>query len=247
MKLIFALIFLFSMGYFFGQDCERVRLWGSVSDTTANKGLYNLMIVNKTTGRGVFGKPDGSFSIYVNPYDSIYFTVTGYKTMISQVLPDSSCSFEFRGILDLKEITKNETVVYPIKSLSQIRAERERLAQVETRTVQGVEVIQSPITALYEQFSRREKMKKKLAELQFNDQIDQVVKELLRNYVSYDIIELSEDEYIDFIRFLDLNDFFLKSASDYELILFIQEKYKHFRWLNSPDYIYKTPQLEVTD
>lgn len=247
MKSIFSLLLILGTSSFFGQDCDKVKLWGSVLDTTVEKGLYNLMIVNKTTGRGVFGKPDGSFSIYVNPKDSIYFTVSGYKTMITQVIPDSACSFEYHGILDLKEIIKNETVVYAIKTLSQIKEERERLAQVETRTVQGLQVVQSPITALYEQFSRREKLKKKLFELKFIDQMDQVVKELLRNYVSYDIIELSDDEYINFIRFLDLNEFFLKSASDYELILFIQEKYKHFRELNSPDYIYRTPKQDVKD
>jgi hypothetical protein len=220
------------------QECKQVRLWGSVKDTTAQRGLYNLMIVNKTTGRGVFGKPDGSFSIYVSPMDSIYFSVSGYKTIIAKVVPDSTCSFELQAFLDLKEYKKNETVVYPIKSVAQLKEERERLAQVETRTVQGMQVIESPITALYEQFSHRGRMKRKLAELQYHDQIHLVVKEMLRNYVSYDIIDLTEEEFDAFINFLDLNDDFLKNASDYELILFIKEKYIHFRQIHDPGYIY---------
>lgn len=238
MKLIAFLFILCFSELSFAQSCKEVNLWGSLRDTTARHGFYNVFIINKSAGRGVFGKPDGTFSITVNPGDSIYFTIAGYETIKMKASADSTCRHEFRGSLKMIEYRKEEVVVYPVKTLTQLKEERERLAQTETRIVTGYQALQSPITALYQEFSRRERMKKKVAELQYQDDMEMVVKELLRVYVSYDIIELEEDEFLDFIIFLNLNEQFLKSASDYDLIIYIKEKYIHFRQLRG-EYIYK--------
>jgi hypothetical protein len=239
MKLLIFLFVVLGSSLTFGQNCKDVNLWGSLRDTTtAKQGFYNVFIVNKTAGRGVFGKPDGTFSITVNPGDSIFFTITGYQTIKMKATADSSCQHEFKAYLSLIEVRKQEVVVYPVKSLAQIKEERERLAQTETRIVTGYQALQSPITALYQEFSRRERMKQKVAELQYKDDMEQVVKELLRVYVSYDIIELEEQDFLDFIVFLNLNEEFLKTASDYDLIIYIKEKYIHFRQLRG-EYIYR--------
>lgn len=243
MKISFSLVFLITSTLSFGQGCKEINLWGSLRDTTARQGFYNVFIINKSAGRGVFGKPDGTFSITVNPGDSIYFMVTGYEAIKMKAIADSSCRHEFRSFLKLVEYKKEEVVVYPVKTLTQIKEERERLAQTETRIVTGYQALQSPITALYQEFSRRERMKKKVAELQYQDQMEQVVKELLRAYVSYDIIELDEAEFLDFVIFLNLNEEFLKKASDYDLIIYIKEKYIHFRQLRG-EYIYRPIPIE---
>jgi hypothetical protein len=238
MKPLICVILLSLAHLSFAQNCKEVNLWGSLKDTTTVRpGFYNVFIINKSASRGVFGKPDGTFSITVNNGDSLYFNVTGYETIKMIVVADSSCRHEFRAFLKLVEYKKEEVVVYPIKSLTQIKEERERLAQTETRIVTGYQSLQSPITALYQEFSRRERMKKKVAELQFLDQMEQVVKELLRVYISYDIIDLDEAEFLDFVIFLNLNEEFLKTASDYDLIIYIKEKYIHFRQLRG-EYIY---------
>jgi len=232
MKFLFAILLSSFVVYaVHSQACKQVNLWGSIKDTTSKQGFYNLFIVNKTMGRGVFGKPDGTFSIHVNPGDSVYFRISGYQTLKVHVIADSSCRHEFHAIIRPLEYKKSEVVVYPVKTLSQLKEERERLAKVETRMVTGFEALKSPITALYQEFSRRERTKKKVAELQYQDQMDKVVKELLRVYISYEIIDLNEDEFLAFMQFLNLNEDFLKSSSDYQLITYIREKYNHFKAL----------------
>lgn len=243
MKILAILIILCSGTLSYAQNCKEVNLYGHVKDTLNRPGFYNLFIVNKTAGRGVFGKPDGSFSITVNPGDSIFFTIAGYQTLKLRVIADSSCSHEFRGVINPVEFKKEEVVVYPLKTLTQLKEERERLAQVETRIVTGYQALKSPITALYQEFSRRERMKRKVSELQHQENIELVVKELIRVYVSYDIIELKEEEFLEFISFLNLNEDFLRLASDYELIMYIKEKYIHFRQLKG-EYIYQAPESE---
>jgi hypothetical protein len=245
MKFGFFFVIVFLAPLVWSQsECSQVLLQGFIRDTTSKPGLYNLFIVNKSAGRGLFGKPDGTFSLKVNPNDSVYFRITGYQTLKVQAIPDSSCICQFSAYINPLEYKKNEVVVYPVKSLEELKVEREKLARVETRMVNGFyEAYKSPITALYEEFSRRERMKQKAAELKYQDQKEKVVQELLRVYVSYDVIELEEEEFEEFLVFLNLNEEFLKSATDYELVMFIKEKYIHFRQMKG-NYIYDPNQVE---
>jgi hypothetical protein len=146
--------------------------------------------------------------------------------------------------------------VRPLKSLEEIKEEREALAMRETRMVTGIEVMQSPITALYQAFSKKEQNKRWIAEQTYKDDQRKIVKELLRLYVAYDIINLSEDEFDQFISFLNINENFLKTATEMELITFIQDKYVHFRIMNNMptgvsstwrNQLYKDKKLALTE
>jgi tyrosyl-tRNA synthetase len=147
------------------------------------------------------------------------------------VLPDANCQLKKRFIIEPKPKEIKEIKVKPLKSLEEIREEREALALRETRMVTGLEVMQSPITALYQAFSRKEQHKRWIAEQHYKDDQRKIVKELLRVYVSYDIINLNEEEFDDFIYFLNISDAFLKTATEMELITFIKDKFEHFREL----------------
>lgn len=212
----------------FSQTCEQVLLKGKVKDTIRPQGFYNMMVVNRTTGKGVFGQPNGSFSTYATSGDSITISVKNYPLIQMTVVADSNCqcihTFYIEG--NVQEVA--EVIVKPLKTLEQIREERESLALRETRQVTGIEVLQSPITALYQAFSKKEQSKRKVAEMEYADDQREVVKELLRLYVAYDVVNLTEDDFDEFIFFLNVNPDFLRTASEYELIDFIKGKYEHF-------------------
>jgi hypothetical protein len=126
-----------------------------------------------------------------------------------------------------------EVVIVPLKSLNQIREERENLSLRETRQVTGFEILGSPITALYQTFSKKEKNKRWIAEQEFKDNERKVVQELLRLYVAYDIINLTEEEFDNFISFLNINELFLQTATELELISFVKDKFDHFKSIHS--------------
>lgn len=189
------------------------------------------MVINKSTGRGVFGQPNGSFSVYANPGDTISLSVRGYNSIHVQVLPDSNCQFKQDFFVEGKELEFQEVEVRPLKTLNEIKEERAALAMRETRMVTGIEVMQSPITALYQAFSKKERSKRWVAEQEYKDDQERIVKELLRNYVAYEIIDLSDEQFEAFIYFLNMDDMFLKTATEMELITFIKDKFEHYQWL----------------
>lgn len=200
-------------------------------DTLRPQNFYNLMVINRTTGRGVFGQPSGSFSVYVSENDSITLSIKEYPSLSFRVKADSNCQFKRTFYIEPLPQEIAEVIIKPLKTLSQIKEERESLAMRETRTVTGIEVLQSPITALYQAFSKTERNKRWIAEQEYKDNQRKIVWELLRLYVAYEIIELSDDEFDDFIDFLNINENFLKTASEMELITFIKDKFEHFRYL----------------
>jgi hypothetical protein len=225
-----ALIFSFLISNFLmhAQQCDKVLFNGKVVDTIRPQSFYNLMLINKRTGQGVFGQPNGSFSIYVASGDTVIISVKEYVPKLVVVVADTNCQFKKRFVIDPKPKEIKEIKVKPLKSLEEIREEREALALRETRMVTGLEVMQSPITAIYQAFSRKEQHKRWIAEQQYKDDQRKIVRELLRLYVAYDIITLNEDEFDDFIFFLNVSDDFLKTATEMELITFIKDKFEHF-------------------
>ena len=219
------------------QNCEKVLLQGKVIDTLSPQYFYNFMIVNRTNGKGVFGQPNGSFSLYVNNKDSINLSIKGYPIIGFRVLADSNCQFNVKEYIERIATNIQEVVIHPLKSLEQIKEERSSLAMRETRMVTGIDALQSPITALYQAFSKKEQNKRWIAEQQFKDSQKQVVKELLRLYVAYDIIELSEEQFDEFIAFLNVDIDFFKTATEMELVTFVKDKYEHFRIMNKMQYV----------
>ena len=233
---LLILVFLFSAHLIWAQECTFVEVTGRVVDTTKDQTFYNLMIVNRSTGVGIFGSPDGTFDLKAKEGDEITLSVTGYK-ISSFIVKGYKCKQYKTVMLSLVSYQSKEVIVKPLKTLEEIKKERQELALKETRTVKGLDVAVSPITALYERFSKIGKSKALAAKLEHQDDINDVLKELLKVYVSYDVVNLDESEFVDFIQFLNISEDFLKSASDYQLILFIKDKLEHYKNLN--DYYYQ--------
>ena len=228
MNKFIVILFTLFLSNSFGQDCDKVLFRGKVSDTLRPQSFYNLMVINKSTGRGVFGQPNGSFSVYASPGDSISLSCKGYPVITRLVVADSNC--QHIAFINIEGNAQDvaEVEVRPLKSLAQIKEERSTLAMRETRMVTGIEVLQSPITALYQTFSKKERSKRTVAEWEHQDNQNRIVQELLRTYVAFDIIDLTPAEFEEFVDFLNIDENFLKTASEMELITFIQDKFEHY-------------------
>lgn len=230
-KLLFILLFLSGIAY--GQTANYndslVTIKGQVVDTTYSVGFYNLVVLNKSVGKGIFGEYTGKFSITVKKTDTIGISVTGYKTIyVSYADSAYRKVYKDKYYIETLEYTGNEVIVKPLKTLDELKEERASIAKRELPTVTVVNAIESPITALYVAFSKREKTKRLVADMEFQDKQDEIVREILRIYVHHDIIDLSQADFEEFIRFLNLNTNFLKTATDYQLITYIKAKYEHF-------------------
>lgn len=211
-----------------------ITIKGQVLDTNYNVGSYSALILNKSTGKGFFGNYDGSFTIKVKKSDLIGVSVQGYKTVYISYA-DSTFKSVYKNVFYLRELSyqAKEVIVRPMKTLEELKEERALIEKREVPELKAVNAISSPITALYVAFSKRERTKRMVAEMEYQDRQEDVLREILKVYVHHDIFELSEDDFDEFIRFLNLDPQFLSSANDIDLVLYIRARFNQFQKIKS--------------
>jgi hypothetical protein len=208
-----------------------IRVLGQAFDSETKLPIPNLMVVNKRTNVGEFANNEGVFDLNIQKHDTLILSSLGY--IVKKIsFSDSLNKKQYTVIVTLNKLyyTLKEVTVYPIRSLSQIEKDLDKLGVKSTLSVQGIDALQSPITYLYERFSRFGKSKQKVANWENEDLKRDLLKELFRLYIRYDVIDLSDAEFDAFIKYLNFSDEFIKNASQLELVLAIKGKYESFKY-----------------
>ncbi len=209
-----------------GQDM--VTIHGKVITSTDQRTYYDLMIVNRRTRSGTFGNADGTFTIQALRTDTLMVGSIGHQTRML-CLADSVVRATYDITLRLIPLSYQlaEVEILPERTLKEIQADIERLGYKESDyKLTTVNALQSPITALYQEFSRRERSKRIVAELENEDRKRALLQELLQKYVQYDIINLNPEAFDDFIDFCSVPDEVIKSLSQYEFLVYVKRKYE---------------------
>jgi hypothetical protein len=160
--------------------------------------------------------------------DTLLVGCVGYRTE-AITMADSVSKDEYHVLIRLRPLQEQLRVVevLPQRTLKQIQKDIEKLGYNEKDyRISGVDAFVSPITFLYQEFSRRERSKRLVAQLENEDRKRELLRELLTKYVEYDIINLSDDAFDDFIDFCNVPDEVIMGLSQYEFLRYIQQKYQ---------------------
>ncbi|MBK7391247.1 MAG: hypothetical protein IPI23_19905 [Bacteroidetes bacterium] len=230
----FLLLFSFLISAAVAQD-ETVRIKGTVYDPGNKGSIPNLMIVNKRTQQGYFGTNSGYFELDVKRTDTLIIAATGFQT-IKIFLKDSILDSSKNISIALKklEITLKPVEIFTKRDLEEIQKDIETLGyEKEDYMLQGADVLESPITALYQAFSRRERNKRLVAEMRNNDRRRELLKELFRKYVDNDIITLDNADFDDFVDFSNVSENFMKTSTQYEFIMYIKKRFEVYQMVRN--------------
>lgn len=195
--------------------------------------LPRLMIINKRTSQGCFANAEGKFSLSVLPSDTLTFSALGFKVR-SLCFKDSIVKNQLNVevLLQKLQFELKEVSVFAQRSLNEIQNDIDKLGIKKTYSTTGANAIESPITALYERFSKFSRSKQKVAEWENEDLKRDILKDLFHLYVKYEVIDLKDEEFDAFIKYLNLSDEFIQQASQFDLVMAIKGKYESFqdRW-----------------
>ncbi|HNQ62253.1 MAG TPA: hypothetical protein PKJ62_07680 [Bacteroidia bacterium] len=197
----------------------------------ASRRLDDLMIINLNSGQGVFGKADGTFSINADRTDTILIASTGYEyrriTVYDSTLKDS---YYLEVALTKLNVNLREVVIFSARDLEKIYSDIERLGyRKRDLQIGGADALNSPITFLYQEFSKFEQLRRHNAERINNDKRRQLLKELLANYVASDIFYLDAGEFDDFVDYCNVPEHFMKTATQYDFCVYIKYKFELYR------------------
>lgn len=219
-----------------GQE-QRIRVRGKVYSSDSTNSFLNLFVVSQKEQRGNFGNPNGIFEISVDRDDTIVITSIGYRTerlTIPDTLTGFSCSMEVT--LYPLEVQLAEFQVFAKRDLDKIYEDISELGyNPKEDYLQGVDAFASPITALYLMYSRRERKKREAYVLMEEARTRRLLKELFVQYVDYGIIDLSNEDFDDFIDYINVSPDYLKKSSQYDFIMFVKNKYELYSKVNRFD------------
>lgn len=216
---------------------QQVTVKGKVSGKNGETDFINLFVVNKRTRIGNFGNPSGDFEIRINKSDTILIGANGYAT--SKIcVKDSALKDVYLLNVQLQglKVELRQVSVFAERDLNEIYKDIEKLGfNRKDHIITGVDALSSPITALYAAISRREQRKIEAFELMNEGRRRDLLKELFQRFVSNKIIDLSEDQFDDFIDFCNVSDNFMKNSTQYEFIQFIKMKFNLFEEMTKFD------------
>lgn len=210
-------------------QADIIKVSGTITSAD-NALLINMMVVNQRTFLGTGADVNGSFTVQALRTDTLIISAHGHHVK-KICFRDSVKKQEYRIRVALKQLNVNLPTVSieGEKSLAQIQKDIEELGVKDTRMTQTTaSALSSPITYLYERFSKFEQSKQKVAELENERKKREVLKNLFRIYIRYDIMELSEAEFDQFIAYCNLSEIFIKTATEYELVSAIKNRYENF-------------------
>lgn len=206
---------------------QKIIIYGKVKTAGDMTALYSLMIVNKQTNQGQFGAADGHFSMEAQKTDTLLIGAVGFSTM-QLTFADSALKNEYHITLTLQPLRfqLHQVEVFAERDLADIEKEIQELGYNERDyQLSGASAFSSPITFLYQEFSRRERSKRKVMELENDDRRRKLLKELLAKYVHQDIIQLEDSEFDDFIDYCEITDVFMQKTHQYDFIMYIKMRY----------------------
>ena len=212
-------------------DSSIIIVNGTVKGNDATLPVTNVMVVDKKSGHGIFGKADNTFSISIHKEDTLLITSAGYsvkKISFKDSIKRENYFFTItleKPFVELKPVT-----IISQREIENIQKDIEKLGyKKEDYMVTGIDAFQSPITFLYQTFSRRERAKRDIAEKRNEDKKRLLLKELFRKYVDGQIMDLTEEEFDNFIDFVNVSDEFLKNSGQYDFILYVKRKFEMYR------------------
>ncbi len=221
-------VLLILLLFFFNINAQEVTVRGSIVGADSSTAIPFVYVINTNTGHGQMSDGNGKFFINANICDSIIFSFIGYKRL---KIPVKKL---FNGEGSQCKIIMNETTY----NLNQVVVSDFKLKPYENeymkRVISGskistINAIQSPITALYMQFSQKGKEQRKLAKI-FEDIFIQ--EEVGKKFNGETLRKLTGDENIDFEKFRKYcyylsNDFIINNEG-YDLYYRVMDCY--YRW-----------------
>jgi hypothetical protein len=224
---ILYIAFIISSNIIFAQQNE-VTVYGKVVDENNNPVSF-ADIAFRRKQLGFSSGKDGSFVTKMLQSDSLVVLKKGHtatKVSVKDSIPKSE--YYITVILPRTPYELTEVQINAIRTYQTIRKEINKLYIKSTDMHPDARPMTNPLSYIYEQFSKHEKEKRIASRLETEEAKRIVLKDLLRLYNNYNIIELDEDEYDRFITYLNMPYSYLQQTSDYDLAVSIKRMYASY-------------------
>jgi hypothetical protein len=229
-KIIFLLALLGFGGKTFSQQKFLVK--GRIMSADSVNGASFAYVINANTHNGVIADLNGNFTIVAAASDSLVVKMLGYDNLrfaINSLKNENDSVKAFKRFY-LRQTAYQLNTVY-INTFKLKPNERDYMKRVINRPkVEGINVAESPLTALWQAFSKKGKEMQKLQEI-FENLLE---REEIEKKVNTDILrQLLNDDSITMEQFRiacpEITDEFILYTEGYDLYSTITNSYKNWK------------------
>jgi len=197
-----------------------------VSDSVLSA-IRDCHIINKTQNTGTVSDAYGDFKILANINDSISFSALGYEKL-TIALTESMFNYGYivklkPSIYELDEVTIRPLVEVPLISRWEIYT-----PPLPNQGGINIPIGASPITALYNRFSKEGKQKKYYEKLLEGTHDFVLIGEKFNGELVAQITGLKDDELVKFMSFCNFSKDFLMNYSPATINRAIRQKYQEY-------------------
>lgn len=224
----YLLPFLIGLLCVIKSEAQQITLKGTIYSSDSISVMPFAYVINTRTGQGQLSDVNGQFSITANLTDSVLFSFIGYQRL---KMPVNTLYIEINKLCKviMKETTYkiNQVVVSEFKLKPYERDYMKRV--ISNSKLKTINAVESPISALYMEFSKKGKEQKKLAKI-FEEIFIQ--EEVGKKFNGETLRKLTGDETIDFEKFRKycyyLSNDFIINTEGYDLYYRVMDCY--YRW-----------------
>ncbi len=223
------LLLLFFPALLFSQQPVGVSVNGKISFSDNSGRFDRVRIYNLRTNTFVSPAKTGIYELHGFKTDTFVFVCIGYSN-VNLCYKDSLRQLKYEKNIVLHPIQSelDGVTITPDKTFEQIQQAINNLGVKNTDTYNSVYPLRSPITFLWERFSKVEKQKRQVAILLNDDERRQVQRELLKICIKSELINLPFSKMDAFIEYCNFSDAYLQQVSLYDLLSMIKLRYKYF-------------------
>lgn len=201
---------------------------GVVTEPDSITPMPFVYVINATSGQGQMSDGNGRFTVIAEDRDSIIFSFVGYLRLKISVTKLYKGFYKESKVVMVETAYKlNQVIVSDFKLKPYEKDYMKRVIQGSKTSV--VNAMESPISALYMQFSQKGKEQRKLAKI-FEEIFIQ--EEVAKKFNAEILRKLTGDETIDFEKFRKycyyLSNDFIINHDGYELYYRVMDCY--YRW-----------------
>jgi hypothetical protein len=211
---------------------RKFNISGTVYEDDSTTVMPYVYLINSSNGNGTITDDNGRFSIVAQNSDTLVFSYLGYArkkysvSLIKNV--NDSTKKPVRIVMHRIMVNLGPVTAFSYK-IKQNEIDYMKRYIKQNAAPRGIDAFQSPITALYDQFSKKGRESQKLRQL-FEQML--IREEVEKKFNPEILRQLTEDEYIDFDAFRRycwyVSDQYILSHDGYDLYAPIMDCYR--RW-----------------
>jgi len=226
---------------------------GKVIDDSTGQNVAFVHIFNESSQLGFIGNEKGEFRIPAKAGDTLVYSALGYFAKVQFITaedfkPGHIVKLTPR-VYEIEEVRvrlfkdyddfRRQFLALELPETSADRLRNNLTTQSRTAAKkaeyerQVKEILERPGIQLFSAtipiLSREEKQLRNYAEIQKKEEHQRIIEKKYNRDIIHEITHLSEDEITEFMGFCNFDEEFLFEASEYEILVKIEDKFKEYR------------------